>query len=119
MTAVSPDRIALTFPRAEAYRGVASLVLGGLAGRTDMPYERTDDLQLAVLSALEATEGESVTIEIHLSETALDVSLGPLAPGAREDRALLNVIGKLVDGAEGSSRDGREWLTLSLSRPSG
>ena len=117
MTDAPPDRISLILPRADGYFGVASLVLGGLAGRVEMPYDRTDDLQLAVLSALEAAEGDTVTIEVEVTESGLDVSLGPLATGTGEDRALLHVLGKLVDGVSGSSRDGREWLTLSLSRP--
>ena len=41
------DTIVLTIPTDSAYRGVASLVLGGIGTRLDLPYERMDDLQLA------------------------------------------------------------------------
>ena len=48
------DRIVLTIPAdpdSEVSRR-SSLVVSG--ARADLPYERTDDLQLAVLSALDA-----------------------------------------------------------------
>ena len=62
------DRIVLTMPAHERLRGVATLVLGGVGGRLQLPYERMDDLQLAVLSALDATgdDGE-VSLELDAS----------------------------------------------------
>jgi hypothetical protein len=36
------------------HRGVATLVLGGDRSRLDLPHERVDELQLAVLSVLDA-----------------------------------------------------------------
>jgi hypothetical protein len=112
------DRISLSVPAASAYRAVVSLVVGGVGGRIDLPYERTDDLQLAVLSALEAATEDAVTIELLVADEVLRVSVGPLADGSTGDRALRAVLQPLVDGVEGSLREGREWLTLSLSRPS-
>ena len=38
------DRIVLTIPAGARFRGVATLVLGGIGGRMDLPYERMDDL---------------------------------------------------------------------------
>ena len=51
------DRIVLTVPAGARFRSVATLVLGGIGGRADLPYERMDDLQLAVLSILDSTDG--------------------------------------------------------------
>ena len=51
------DRIVLTMPTDVRLRSVATLVLGGVGSRLDLPFEKTDDLQLAVLSALEAADG--------------------------------------------------------------
>ncbi|MFO7572752.1 MAG: hypothetical protein R6W48_09175 [Gaiellaceae bacterium] len=110
------DRISLTLPTASPYRGVASLVLGGVGGRLDLAYEQTDDLQLGILSALGAAAGDSVTIEIEIADETVQVSVGPLADGTADDRALLNVLAKLVDAVDDTRREGREWLVLSLSR---
>ena len=38
------DMISLTIPTATRFRGVATLVLGGIGSRLDLPYERVDDL---------------------------------------------------------------------------
>ena len=53
-TAVMGDRVVLTIPAEPRFRSVATLVVGGIGSRADLPYERADDLQLAVLSALDA-----------------------------------------------------------------
>ena len=59
------DRIVLTVPAGARFRSVATLVLGGIGGRADLPYERMDDLQLAVLSILDSTDGDAVTLEVE------------------------------------------------------
>jgi hypothetical protein len=110
------DQITLTIPTASRFRGVATLVLGGIGSRLDLPYERVDDLQLAVLSALEACTGERVTVEVDAEETHLVVSLGPLAEGSASDGALARVLDPLVDSVERSERDGHVWLALRLAR---
>lgn len=110
------DQITLTIPTASRFRGVATLVLGGIGSRLDFPYERVDDLQLAVLSALEASDGERVTVEVQAEEGGLVVSLGPLADGSGSDGALARVLDPLVDSVESTQRDDRVWLTLRLAR---
>jgi hypothetical protein len=79
-----------------------------------LPYERIDDLQLAVLSTLVAAEGDAVTVEVKIDETDISVSVGPLAEGSGADEGLRLVLERLVDSVEGDTRDEDEWLTLSL-----
>jgi hypothetical protein len=110
------DRIVLTMPTDTRLRSVATLVLGGVGSRLDLPFELTDDLQLAVLSALEATNGADVTFEVDADAEGLTLAIGPLRTGTGEDPALLRVLSRLVDDVEPHTRDGHEWLTLRLAR---
>jgi hypothetical protein len=110
------EQISLTIPTATRFRGVATLVLGGIGSRLDLPYERVDDLQLAVLSVLEASGDERVTVEVDAEADGLLVSVGPLAEGSGADGALARVLDPLVDSFESAQRDGRVWLTLRLHR---
>ncbi len=110
------DQITLTIPADEASRGVATLVLGGVGSRLDVPYERLDDLQLAVLSVLGAGAGDEVTVELVADGDAFLVSVGPLVAGSGTNGALARVLDPLVDAVTPSIRDGDEWLTLRLMR---
>jgi hypothetical protein len=110
------DRIVLTMPTDARLRSVATLVLGGLGSRLDLPFERTDDLQLAVLSALEATDGGDVTLEVDADESGLRLAIGPVRTGSGEDDSLMRVLSRLVDDVDRESRDGVEWLSLRLSK---
>jgi hypothetical protein len=110
------DQISLTIPSGTRFRGVATLVLGGVGSRLDLPYERVDDLQLAVLSVLEASAGDRVTVEVEAQADDLLVSVGPLTRGSETDGALARVLDPLVDAFETSERDARVWLTLRLRR---
>jgi hypothetical protein len=112
------DRIVLTIPTSARLHGVATLVLGGIGSRVQLPYEKMDDLQLAVLSVLAATGDETVTIEIEAGEERIDVAVGPLADGTTTDLALRRVLERLVDAVEAVDRDSREWLLLRLARAS-
>ena len=112
------DDIILTIPASARYRPVATLVLGGVGSRLELPYERIDDLQLAVLSALVAAEGDLVTMEVEAGEKGLAVSVGPLVDGSGGDDALRLVLDRLVDSVEATARDGGEWLTLRMDRNS-
>jgi hypothetical protein len=116
------DRVVLTLPGNPSLRGVGSLVLGGIGSRIDLPYEKVDELQLAVLSVLGASDPAVVTIEIEIEESAVHVTLGPLpddtvaAPGVRA------VLDRLVDGVQPARRENEtgsaEWVTLRVVRPS-
>ena len=109
------DRIVLTMPTDARFRSVATLVLGGIGSRQELPYERMDDLQLAVLSALDASDGTTVTLEMDADEAGLRLALGPVRNGSAEDDALVRVLSRLVDDVGHESRDGDEWLMLRVS----
>ena len=111
------DTILLTIPANPAYRGVPSLVLGGVGSRLDLPFERMDDLQLAVLSMLDASVGEEASVEIVADDERLGVSVGPLRSDAGSDKGLELVLQRLTDGVEPEDRGGDVWLTVSLVRP--
>ena len=110
------DRIVLTMPTDARLRSVATLVLGGVGSRLDLPFEQTDDLQLAVLSTLEATDGGDVTFEVDADVSGLTLAIGPLRAGSGEDEALLRVLSRLVDDVEAQTRNGHEWLSLRLAK---
>ena len=114
-TAVT-DRITLTIPNDPSFRNVASLVLGGIGTRADLPYERLDDLQLAVLSALESSSGTSATIDVEAGDGGLRVAVGPLGKGSADDGGLNLVLSRLVDEVAHEEREGAVWVVLSLDR---
>jgi hypothetical protein len=110
------ETISLTIPTSPRLLGVATLVLGGIGTRLHMPYAKVDDLQLATLSALAATDGDTVTLEISARDHDLEVRIGPLADGSGDDVGLRRVLDRLVHSVEASERDGREWLGLRIAR---
>jgi hypothetical protein len=113
------DRVVLTLPGDEALYEIATLVLGGLGTRLDLPYERLDSLQLAVVSVLSASEAPTVTLEVAIDEDALLVTVGPLPAVAASDEARRRVLARLVDGVEAAADDaaGEGSITLRLDRP--
>jgi len=110
------DTISITIPTDGRFKQVSSLVLGGVGTRLDLPYERMDDLQLAVLSLLESVVGDEATIEVEAEEDGVAVNVGPLRPGSTQDAALERVVTPLVDAVEPLRRDNGEWLTLRVAR---
>ena len=110
------DTIVLTIPTDSAYRGVASLVLGGLGSRLDLPYERMDDLQLAVLSMLDASRDDDASVEIQAEDEHVAVSVGPLRDDAADDDGLELVLTRLTDRIETARRDDASWLTVFMAR---
>ncbi len=96
---------------------MSTLVLGGVGTRLDLSFERMDDLQLALLSLLEAVDGEEATVEIVADVGALAVKVGPLRTGTGADAGLERVVSRLVDGRDLETLDGSEWMTLSVVRP--
>jgi len=113
------DTIVLTIPTSSPFRGVASLVLGGVGSRLDLPYERMDDLQLAVLSMLDASHGDEASVEIRAEDGRVAVSVGPLRADAETDDGLALVLSRLTDGVEATRRDDDSWLTVFLARDDG
>ena len=116
-TVMDGDRIVLTIPSDARFRSVATLVLGGIGSRADLPFERTDDLQLAVLSALDASSSGDVTVEVETGSGRLAVAIGPVREGSGEDAGLARVLSRLVDEVSHERRDGAEWLTLVVLQP--
>jgi hypothetical protein len=110
------DRISLSFPSRQSFRGVPSLVLGGVGSRIGLPYERMDDLQLAVLSMLDASVGEEATVEIDAEDERVAVSVGPLRPDVDGDKGLELVLSRLTDGVEAGRRGEDVWLTVFVAR---
>jgi hypothetical protein len=118
------DRVVLTLPGTQALRGVATLVLGGIGSRLDLPYEKVDDLQLATLSVLSAGVLETVTIDVTVTDDEVLVRIGPLPDGVAADPGLMRVLARLVDTAaptgsddaagEGPGAD--DWVALGLRR---
>jgi len=113
------DTILLTIPTSPAFRGVASLVLGGVGSRLELPFERVDDLQLAVLSMLDASHGTHASVEIRAEDGHVAVSVGPLRAGAEDDAGLALVLARLTDGVEAARRDRDSWLTVFVARADG
>jgi hypothetical protein len=112
------DRITLTIPADGRFRAVATLVLGGIGTRLDLPYEKMDDLQLAILSLLDAIDGEEATLDVDAGEDGVAITIGPLRPGSANDAGLGRVVSRLVDEIAGTTRDGAEWMTVRLVRVS-
>jgi hypothetical protein len=110
------DRIVLNIPTEERFRSVATLVVGGIGSRADLPYERMDDLQLAVLSVLEAADREEITLEVDADERGVRLVLGPVRDGSSGDDGLALVLSRLVDDVAHERRDGAAWLSLGLTR---
>jgi hypothetical protein len=113
------DRITLTIPADGRFRAVSTLVLGGLGSRLDLPYERMDDLQLAILSLLDAVDGDEATVDVAAGDGELAITVGPLRAGSSDDPALERVVSRLVDGVDSALQDGAEWITVRLERPPG
>jgi anti-sigma regulatory factor (Ser/Thr protein kinase) len=118
------NTIRLKIPHQPPYHGVALLVVGGLAARLDLSYEKLEDLQLALENVLEngdyVSEAE-VTVELEVLDDSLSLVVGPLDGAAvrtaleddRDDRISLGrLLDTLVEGVTIESRDDGDWLRL-------
>ena len=74
-----------------------------------------DELQLAVLSLLDAGVGPDVSVVVDADDSNLTVTVGPVRDGSASDTGLTTVLDRLVDGVEVEQRDGNEWLALRLT----
>jgi hypothetical protein len=114
------DRIVLTLPQTEPLADVATLVLGGIGTRLDLPYEKLDDLQLAVVSVLSASASVTVTLEIDIHDDAVSITVAPLPASTATDAGMHQVLSRLVDAVEAGvdeTSDSGGWITLRLARP--
>ena len=111
-----PARTAVEFPARDGYRGVASLVLGGVAARFELPVDRVDDLLLGVDSLLMQGVVEDVArVEATASETDLTVRVGVFRRGQLDDAAVRRVVARLVDTVREVPADGGAWIELGMS----
>jgi hypothetical protein len=113
-----PARTTIEFPAREGYRGVASLVLGGVAARFELPVDRVDDLLLGVDSLLmQGVVGDVVRVEATASEKELSVRVGTFRPGRLDDPAVRRVVARLVDTVREVPVDGAPgaWIELGVS----
>jgi hypothetical protein len=124
VTACTPgrtsDRVVLTLPGDDSLNEVATLVVGGVGSRLDLPYERLDDLQLAVVSVLGGGEPGTVTLDIAIDDEAVSITVAPLSAGSVSDPGLHRVLSRLVDSVEAGVDQGSQaagWITLRLRRP--
>jgi anti-sigma regulatory factor (Ser/Thr protein kinase) len=116
--------IRLKIPHEPPYHGVALLVVGGLAARLDLSYEKLEDLQLALENVLENGDYVSepqVTVELDVLDDSLSLVVGPLDGAAvrkaladdRDDRISLGrLLDTLVEEVSIESRDDGDWLRL-------
>ncbi|MBA2615381.1 MAG: hypothetical protein H0U90_06325 [Actinobacteria bacterium] len=124
------DAVTLTIPHARSYYGVVHLVVGGLAARLDLSYDALDDVQVALDALLETDAyagGPDVTVEIGLADGGLDLTVGPLEPGAlarglgRDSEesgvGLARLLETLTTGFEVERRDGGDWVRMRKSVP--
>ncbi len=116
--------IRLKIPHQPPYHGVALLVVGGLAARLDLSYEKLEDLQLALENVLENGEyvrEPEVTVELEVLDDSLSMLVGPLDGDAvrvaleddRDDRISLGrLLETLVEEVSIDTRDDGDWLRL-------
>ncbi|HEY6605977.1 MAG TPA: hypothetical protein VIZ44_06495 [Gaiellaceae bacterium] len=118
---MSGDEISLTLPADDAFHRVAHLVLGGLAVRLDLTYERLEDLELAVDALLERqAEAGEVTLVVRVLDGALQTSIGPLESvreelehGRDDALDLRRILGTVCDNVEIIDRNGGQWVELT------
>ena len=108
------DRIWLVVPRERSYRGVAHLVLGGLALRQNCTLEALEDLQVALDEVLGRGRGSgAVTLELTVFDGSLEARVGPfegsvraaLEPGREHELGLRRVLDSTVDEVEVETRE--------------
>ncbi len=114
----APARTTVEFPARDGYHGVATLVLGGVAARFELPVDRVDDLLLGVDSLLmQGVLGEVARVEATASESELSVRVGAFRKGQLEDAAVRRVVARLVDTVQEVPTDHGEgaWIELGIT----
>src|SRR3954465_1234339 len=109
------DMITLTIPREEPFHEIAHLVLGGVAARLNLTFERRCARETALEAVpARASDGGEVTVELRLNEQSIVTRVGPFTPDElqaeldRDDRniSLRRILDTVVDGYE---LDGDGW----------
>jgi hypothetical protein len=74
------DEITLTIPREPGYEGVAHLVLSGLAVRLNLTVENLEDLQIALDTLLDTSDGVGeLTVAMRLLDGHLETVVSPVS----------------------------------------
>jgi anti-sigma regulatory factor (Ser/Thr protein kinase) len=115
------DEIRLTLPADDAFYSVAHLVLGGLAARLNLSFEKLEDLELALDALLERpNEGREVTLQVFVDDRELRLVVGPftsvraeLEEGGTNSLNLGRILGAVCDSVEIEDRDGSQWVKLT------
>jgi anti-sigma regulatory factor (Ser/Thr protein kinase) len=115
------DEIRLTLPADDAFHSVAHLVLGGLAARLNLSFEKLEDLELALDALLERpSEGREVTLQVLVDDSELRMVVGPftsiraeLEQGGTNSLNLGRILGAVCDSVEIEDHDGSQWVELT------
>jgi hypothetical protein len=115
------DEIVLTIPRERPFHGVAHLVLGGLASRLKLTFERLEDLQLGIDSLLAQRGDGEITLRLRMDGESIEAEVGPF-PGSLQAEleqeaasgvGLRRILGAVSDGYRLRESDGEAWVTLT------
>ena len=124
MTGEQADEITLTLPRDKAFRGVAQLVLGGLASRRRVTFEGLEDLRVALDSLLERRDAPSeLTLTLRVDDDGIETSVGPFREGVREelsrepgpDVELRRILEMVSEGVDVSEHAGGHWVRFTTA----
>jgi len=119
------DEIALSIPRDRAFHGVASLVVGGIGSRLDLTFEALEDLQLALVSLLEAEDGGGdVTVLLRLLDGSIETTVGPFDAArlrrrlaAEDGVGLRRVLDTVADRVDLVDREEGAFVALAKAVP--
>ena len=94
--------ISLTLP--DRAIEVATLVLGGIGTRLDLPYERMDGSSSRVLNLLDAGAGSEVSVIVDADGSTVTVAVEPLVDGARPTQGSRTSTGSSTGSSASNAR---------------
>jgi hypothetical protein len=111
------DRVTLSAPAEDGFHTLVRLVVGGIGSRSQLSYEQTSELQLAVeaLMANRSTTGGTVMLEADIEGPGVTLALGPFEK--MNDAAARRAIERLVDEVRLLQRDQGDWIELTVAAP--
>ena len=111
---VRMDRVTLSVPAEDAFNSLLRLVVGGIGSRSQLSYEQTNELQLAVeaLVSNRRATGDAVVLEAGLDGPTVTLLLGPFA--ASDDAGARRALDRLVDEVRVLDADRGQWIELTV-----
>jgi hypothetical protein len=111
------DRVTLTAPAEDDFHTLVRLVVGGIGSRSQLSYEQTSELQLAVetLVSNRTTTGGTFMLEAGIEGPRVTLAVGPFETA--EDAAARRALERLVDDVRLVRRNGGEWIELTVAAP--